>query len=593
MSPEALPFISRRSVVYGTNGMVASSQPLATQAGIDILKKGGNAADAAISVAAALGVTEPGSTGIGGDFSCLYYDAKTRKISGLNGTGRTPAALTFNHIRETGEIRDSSLPNTSIHAVTVPGAAAAWSDTIEHFGSGKLDIADVLQPAIALAEHGFPASYMASIAWKKKEDLLKKTNNAENNLLIGGIHPPEEGDIVQQLDLARTYKLLAERGKEVFYKGHIADAIIEAIQSRGGLMTHEDLASHTSELVDPISFDYHGWTIWEPPPNSQGITTLIALGIIRALEEENGLDLSKMEHNSAEYLHIIIEVLRLAFADTRYYVTDPQVVPVPTEKLLSKQYLSARAKLVDFESRNDKIEKGYPDRTSNTVYFSVVDDQGNACSVLSSVFAYFGSTIVPDRCGFPLHNRGCSFVLMEDHPNCIGPKKRPYHTLIPTMVTRKTTSSEHELEICFGIMGAFMQPQGQIQLIMNMMHFLANPQHAVDLPRICIAPPESQNETSANSSRQQMTRMFTDVKDSVVYLEKGIAPHVIEQLEAMGHTCIVTEDNSNRSSFGAGQIIRVVRGGDFTGKRALAAGSDPRVDGHAAGLSGFTRLAKL
>ncbi|KAI9248265.1 gamma-glutamyltranspeptidase [Phascolomyces articulosus] len=575
MTLDSFPFISRRSAVYGTHGMVASAQPLATQAGLDILKKGGNAADAAVAVAAALNVTEPASTGIGGDAFCLYYDSKTRNVRGLNGSGRTPAALTIEYLREKAQIEGSSLPNFSIHAATVPGAAAAWVDTVEHFGSGKVDMATVLQPAIDLAEGGFPVSQISAYQWDEDEKLLKEINNTKENMLLDGERAPLEGEIMQLPNLAKTFKTVAAQGKDGFYKGRIADAIIDAVKSRGGLMTHEDLASHTSEFVDPISLDYHDWTVWEIPPNGQGITALIALGIIRALEEERGLDLSKFEHNSAEYLHVIIEALRLAFADTRYYVTDPQVLPVPTEKLLSKEYLSERAKLIDLKKRNEKVEKGYPDKTSNTVYFSVVDGEGNACSFINSNFMHFGTHIVPENCGFTLHNRGCNFVLIEGHPNCIGPSKRPYHTIIPSMITRKTPAGDHDLEACFGVMGAFMQPQGQVQVIMNMLHYLANPQHALDLPRICIAPPKPDDTLSANAYS------FTDVSSSVVYIEDGIKPEIIEQLEAKGHTCY-TITGHGRAMFGRGQIIRAKKD-DRTGKFILSAGSDPRADGQAAG----------
>ncbi|KAG2219826.1 hypothetical protein INT45_006269 [Circinella minor] len=575
MVVDSLPFISRRSAVYGTHGMVASAQPLATQAGIDILKKGGNAADAAVAVAAALNVTEPASTGIGGDAFCLYYDSKTRNVRGLNGSGRTPAALTIEYLREKAEIKGASLPNFSIHAATVPGAAAAWVDTVEKFGSGKLDLTTILQPAIDLAEEGFPVSTISSYQWNEEETLLKKSNPTKENFLIDGDHAPAEGEIIQLVNLAKTFKTLAAEGKDGFYKGRIADAIVDAVKSRGGLMTHEDLASHTSEMVEPISLDYHDWTVWEIPPNGQGITALIALGIIRALEEQHGLDLTQFEQNSAEYLHIIIEALRLAFADTRYYVTDPKVLPCPTEKLLSKEYLSERAKLIDLKKRNDNVQKGYPEETSNTVYFSVVDGEGNACSFINSNFMHFGTHIIPEGCGFTLHNRGCNFVLIEDHPNCIGPSKRPYHTIIPSMITRKTPAGDHDLEACFGVMGAFMQPQGQVQVIMNMLHYHANPQHALDLPRICIAPPKPGADVASAAYG------FTDVSNSVVYVEEGIQPETIEQLEARGHTCYVIAGHG-RSMFGRGQVIRSKKD-KRTGKFILGAGSDSRGDGQAAG----------
>ncbi|KAI9022834.1 nucleophile aminohydrolase [Phycomyces nitens] len=568
-----LPFISRRSTVYGTHAMVASTQPLATQAGIDILKRGGNAADAAVAVAAALNVTEPGSTGIGGDAFCLYYDAKSKTVRGLNGSGRTPAALTLEHIRKVDQINQRVLPSTSAHAVTVPGAAAAWVDTVKVFGSGKVDLKDVLTPAIDLAENGYPVSQISAYGWRAEQDQLKELNpNSSIEYLING-RAPTEGEIITLPELASTFKALAAQGHDGFYKGRVAESIVAAVQSRGGLMTLEDLRLHTSELIDPISLEYHDWTVWEIPPNGQGITALIALGIIQALEDD-GLDLGAMDHNSAEYLHIIIEALRLAFADTRNYVADPKVIEVPTKKLLSKEYLAERAKCVG-KKRNDKIQQGFPEEAGNTVYLSVVDEQGNACSFINSTYMHFGSHIIADNTGVVLHNRGCNFVLIEGHPNAIGPSKRPYHTIIPSMITRQNPNGTHKLEACFGVMGAFMQPQGQLQVILNMMHQKHNPQHALDLPRICVSPPKAADNPLGKDDP------FTDLTHSAVYVEEGISEATIKELEAKGHLCYRLKGHA-RSMFGRGQIIRVKRD-ERTGKRVLAAGSDPRGDGHAIG----------
>ncbi|KAL7321875.1 hypothetical protein PS15m_001599 [Mucor circinelloides] len=572
MTATSLPFISRRSTVYGTHAIVSSSQPLATQAGIDILKKGGNAADAAVAVAAALNVTEPGSTGIGGDAFCLFYDAKSKTVKGLNGSGRTPAALTLEHLRKEG-INGASLPTTTPHAVTVPGAAAAWVDTVKNFGSGKVDLTTILTPAIDLAENGFPVSSISANYWNEEVKLLIETNPGQIDWLIDNNRAPTEGEIMSVPTLAQTFRTLGAEGKEGFYGGRIGQAIVDALKSRGGVMTLEDLAQHNSELIEPISLDYHDWTVWEIPPNGQGITTLIALGIIEALEESGRINFDEIKHNSAEYVHIVTEALRLAFADTRHYVADPQVEHVPTEALLSKKYLRERAKLVDLKHRNNNISKGYPEKTGNTVYFSVVDEEGNACSFINSTFMHFGSHIIADNTGIVLHNRGCNFVLIEDHPNCLGPSKRPYHTIIPSMITRKTGNG-HELEACFGVMGAFMQPQGQVQVILNMKHYQSNPQHALDLPRLCVAPPKGNPLLSGGAY------VFTEVTQSVIYLEDGLQD-VVKELEAKGHTCYILHDHA-RSMFGRGQIIRSVTD-KRTGKRVLAAGSDPRGDGCATG----------
>ncbi|KAI7850815.1 nucleophile aminohydrolase [Circinella umbellata] len=575
MPSDPFPFISRRSTVYGTDGMVACQHPIAAQIGAGILEKGGNAADAAIAVAAALNVVMPESTGIGGDASCLFYNSKTCKVTGLNGTGRAPAMLTLDYLRQKAGITGLTIPVESIYAAIVPGAAAAWVDTVELFGSGKMDLATLFQPAIELAENGFPVSFVVAKGWKKSESQLKKMGNGKSTMLIDGVRSPEEGEMMNLSDLAKTFRIVAEHGKNGFYKGPIADAIVNSIQSHGGLLTHEDLASHKSEIVEPISIDYHDYTLWEMPPNSQGVTALIALGIIRALEEEHGLDFSKIKHNSAEYLHLIIEAMRIAFADTRHYVTDPQVhsLAVPIEMLLSKSYLSQRAKLVNLKKRNNKLKKGYPEQDSNTVYFCVVDREGNACSFINSNYTSFGTCIVPDGWGFTIHNRGSGFVLIDDHPNCVGPKKRPNSTLIPPILTRKTSSGKHELDICFGIMGSFQQPQGHVQMLTSLLNYSVNPQHAVDIPRICICPPKSEQPDS-----HPMLRTFTDMNTSIVYVEKGIDPKTVKKLTAMGHTCYITED---RSIFGRAQVIRVYKD-DRTGKRILAAGSDPRADGQAA-----------
>ncbi|CAO3631458.1 unnamed protein product [Cunninghamella blakesleeana] len=571
-----LHFISRRSAVYGTHAMVSSTQPLATQAGIEVLKKGGNAADAAVAVAAALGVTEPSSTGIGGDAFCLFYDAKTKNVKGLNGSGRTPAALTLDIVRQSGA-EGQSLPRTNIHAVTVPGAAASWVDTIEWFGSGKVDLATILQPAIDLAENGFPVGEVAAHSWKAQEKFLIAVNSGKNiEYLIDNERTPEEGEIASFPTLAKTYKKLAKEGKKGFYQGEIAEGIVEAIQSRGGVMTLEDLSQHFSQKVEPIFIDYHDYTVWEIPPNGQGITALMALGIIEALEKNNTINFKEIQHNSTEYLHVVIEALRVAFADTRYYVGDPDAVYVPVKELLNKEYLAERAKLIDLKHRNDQVQKGYPELMGNTVYFSVVDEEGNACSFINSTFMGFGSGIIPENCGFPLHNRGGNFVLIDNHPNCIGPNRRPYHTIIPSMITKKQENGEHELEACFGVMGAFMQPQGHVQVVLNMLRYLENPQHSLDLPRLCVAPPPASNKAMDTNAYS-----FQEVAQSVVYLEDGITDEAIRGLEAIGHTCYRLKGH-NRSMMGRGQVIRV-KNDERSGKRVLIAGSDPRGDGHASG----------
>ncbi|KAJ1951751.1 hypothetical protein GGI12_006409, partial [Dipsacomyces acuminosporus] len=325
-----------RSVVYGTRYMVSSTQPLANQAGIQILEKGGNAADAAVAVAAAINLTEPFSTGIGGDCFCLFYDAKTKSISGLNGSGRAPSALTIQRLNEEFGISGDEIPAHSVHAVTVPGAAAGWVDTVEAFGSGKVTLADIVDPAIALAEEGFPVGELTSPFWRDGAGLLKRASPNASELLIDG-EGPKVGQVFQNPALASTFRLLARHGKSGFYDGPVAEAVVAAVQEQGGLISHEDLKSHVSTFDDPISYEYHGYRLHECAPNGSGLAALIALGILEALEEQRRIPaLDSIDHNSAEYLHIIIEVLRIAFADARYYVCDPKFRDVPVEGLLDK-----------------------------------------------------------------------------------------------------------------------------------------------------------------------------------------------------------------------------------------------------------------
>lgn len=374
-------------------GIAASAQPLASQAGVRILDQGGNAADAAVAMAAALNVTEPCSTGIGGDAFCLYYDAKTKGIRAFNGSGRTPKAMTLDKLRAAG-IEGQNIPLLSIHAATVPGAPALWVDAVEKLGSGKVDLKQVLAPAIDLAENGYPVHEIVSHAWQRQEGQIRDASPSGGDMLLDG-KAPLPGEVMSMPHLAQTFRDLAAKGKDGFYKGRVAEAIVELHKSKGGLMAMEDLEEHGrvgSEEVKPISYTYTsgtqkdtgGVTLHECPPNGQGLTALIALGILDSLQESGTIPpLSSMDHNSAEYLHPIIEALRLAFADTMWYVADEQHVHVPVKELLSKEYLAKRAKIFD-PKRASEIKRGHPTSSSDTVYFSVVDKEGNACSFINS-----------------------------------------------------------------------------------------------------------------------------------------------------------------------------------------------------------------
>jgi gamma-glutamyltranspeptidase/glutathione hydrolase len=532
-------FVSRRSVVMGRGGMVATSQPLAVAAGLNILAKGGNAADAAVGTAAALNVTEPTSTGIGGDCFALFYEAPTSRVTALNGSGRTPAALTLQRVnKESGVIHPSSLPPYHPYTITVPGACAGWCDLVEHHGS--LAMADILSPAIRLAEEGFPVAPITAYFWQRAAEGQLKTALNGHEMTLNG-RGPKAGEIFRNPNLAKTLRKVAKDGKKAFYQGEIGEAIAAVIKGAGGCMTVEDLAAHTSTWEAPVSTTYRGLRLWECPPNGQGITALIALNILE------GFDLPG-DPLSPDRLHLEIEALRLAFSDTRWYVADPWAVSVPVEQLLSKDYAGLRRKLIDPNRATLDQHRGAPAAGSDTVYLSVVDKLGSACSFINSNYMGFGTGIVPSGWGFTLQNRGHNFSLDPGHPNVLAPGKRPYHTIIPAMITRDHPPS---LLASFGVMGAFMQPQGHVQVFLALVDGL-DPQSALDLPRFCI--------TEGTAGGQ-------------VALEEGMPEKNAADLRRRGHD-IVRTGGWERAVFGRGQII--LRDAE-TG--VLMGGSDPRSDG--------------
>ncbi len=417
-------FDSRRSPVMGRGGMVATSQPLAVAAGLEILAQGGNAADAAVAAAAALNVTEPTSTGIGGDCSALFYDTRTGGITALNGSGCAPSALTLERLQKEGF---AELPPFHPYTITVPGACAGWCDLIERHGT--LTIADVLTPAIRLAEEGFPVAPITSYFWQRAaEGQLKEALNGHEMTIDG--RGPQAGEIFRNPGLALTFKKLAANGRRAFYEGEIAEAIAATIQKAGGCMTVADLAAHSSTWDTPISATYGGLRLWECPPNGQGLAALMALNILAGFElATDPLDAGR--------LHLEIEALRLAFADTRWYVADPQFTDLPISQLLSKEYAAERRKLLNPKRATLDQQRGAPVASSDTVYLTVVDKSGNACSFINSNYMGFGTGIVPSGWGFTLQNRGHNFSLDPAHPNALAPGKRPYHTIIPALVTRE------------------------------------------------------------------------------------------------------------------------------------------------------------
>ncbi|MBI4786141.1 MAG: gamma-glutamyltransferase [Chloroflexi bacterium] len=538
-------FNSRRSPVLARHGMVAASQPLAVMAGVRLLMQGGNAADAAVATAAALNVTEPTSTGLGGDCFALFYDAKTRAVTALNGSGRAPAALTIDLVKH----HNLQSPNLQFsnpyhaHCVTVPGACAGWCDFIERHGT--LPMTKILAPAIALAEEGFPVAPATAYYWQRSEAKLGSASGG-HALLING-RAPRAGEIFRNPGLARTLHVIAEGGKDAYYNGETAQSIARAVQQSGGVMTADDLAAHESTWDEPIGVTYRGMRVWECPPNGQGLAALMALNILE------GFDLARQNPMTVERWHTLIEAMRVAFADTSWFVADPKFCAIPLEGLLSKKYAADRRALIRPDSATMDTQHGAPVAGSDTVYFCVVDEAGNACSFINSNYMGFGAGIVPEGWGFSLQNRGANFSLDPAHPNALAPRKRPYHTIIPGMLTRQVDGT---LYAPFGVMGGFMQPQGHVQVVVALMDDGLDPQAALDRPRFCIEPAHA---------------------GGILNLEDGVPADVVEGLRKRGHNLQSPITDYARALFGRGQIIRREPDGVLWG------GSDPRGDGCAVG----------
>jgi gamma-glutamyltranspeptidase / glutathione hydrolase len=538
MTLPSFQFDSRRSPVLGRGGMVAASQPLAVAAGLKILQAGGTAADAAIATAAALNVTEPTSTGLGGDAFALYYQAATRQVFALNGSGRAPAALTLERLRLEGI--GPLLPPFHPYTITVPGACAAWCDLLERFG--RLNMNDVLAPARKLAEEGFPVAPITAYYWERGADrqLCQAVNGEE--LTING-RAPRSGEVFRNPGLAHTFEQIARGGKKAFYEGPIAESISAVIQEAGGCLMQTDLAEHHSTWEEPARVTYRDLNIWECPPNGQGLAALLALNIL------NGFDLSEISPLSVERLHLEIEAMRLAFADAFYYVADPAFSPAPLAELLSPEFAAMRRRLINPHRANSTLEHAVPISGSDTVYFTVIDREGNACSFINSNYMGFGTGIVPRGWGFSLQNRGLGFRLQPGHPNTLQPGKRPYHTIIPALATRAADGS---LFASFGVMGGFMQPQGHLQVAIGLADDHLDPQSALDRPRFAVTE---------------------ELESGEVALEEGIPLSVMAGLADLGHH-VRPVSGMARSLFGRGQIItRSEEDG------VLCGGSDPRADG--------------
>lgn len=445
-------FASRRSVVHSTQGIVSSTQPLATAAGIKVLEKGGNAAMAAVATAAALAVLEPHMTGPGGDMFSLYYEASSKKVHGINGSGRSPAAATLERVKADLNIGPDSprrgIPAASIHSVTVPGAPAGWVDVYNKWGNGKLTLKEVLQPAIDLAKNGFPVSEISAGLWKEGVPLL--TKQEAWSLLTEEKQAPASGDVFFNKGLAKILESIGDHGKDGFYKGFVADAIIDVVKKHNGVLTHDDLQTHTSTFIEdgslsvvanlPTSNDKKNRSnlrIHEIPPNGQGFVALQTLGLIKAFEKQGLINpIETYEHNSVEYLHIIIEALKIAFRHADDYISDLSKNPdIDIQQLLSEEYLAEEAKSFDLKnaSSNNLEHRGgvvNPILESDTVYFTTADSEGNACSFINSIYGLFGSGIIPNDLGFVLQNRGANFNLLPGSRNVFEGGKRPYHVCI-------------------------------------------------------------------------------------------------------------------------------------------------------------------
>jgi gamma-glutamyltranspeptidase/glutathione hydrolase len=539
MKPMSFDFKSRRSMIVAHRGMVATENPLASQAGLAILRAGGNAADAAIAAAAVMNVTAPASTGAGGDCFALYYDAKTGTVTALNGSGRAPNGLTIEHLTKAG--MSGEIPPRSVHAVTVPGAVRGWEDLLTRFGT--MTFREVLQDAIHYAEIGSPVTPVFGEAWIRSQAFLKGSHNTEDYLPNGV--SPQVGQLVQLKGLAKTFRAITEGGADAFYLGDTARAIVSTLEGLGGTMSLADLKSHTSTWGDSIHTNYHGITVHEHPPNGQGLAALQALAIAESL------GLADMAWDDPQRLHLMVEAMRLAFADARQYIADPAMSRVPVAGLLDPAYVANRRALID-KNRAMHPNFGIPPNSSDTIYLCVVDGEGNACSFINSLYMGFGTGIVAKGTGVFLQNRGANFVLDATHANALMPNKRPYHTIIPGLATK-----DGQLWATFGVMGGFMQPQGHFQVISAMVDDAINPQEALDRPRWCL---ESGYSTS------------------MLALEEGIPFKTLAELARMGHH-IRPVSGAERALFGSGQIIRR----DST-SGVLFGGSDPRKDGQVAGF---------
>ena len=533
---------STRSEVISQNGMVATSHPLATQIGLDILKNGGNAIDAAIAANAALGLMEPTGNGIGGDLFAIVWIEKEKKLYGLNASGRSPRNLTLNHFKSR---KLTTIPSYGPLPVSVPGCVDGWFSLHKKFGTKSM--IEILMPTIEYAESGFPVTELVSYYMSSASKRFKNYPNFEETYMING-KAPVKGQIFKNPDLANTLKIIGKEGRNGFYKGIVAKTISKFLKDQGGFLDEDDLQNHKSEWVNPVSINYRGYDVWELPPNGQGIAALQILNILE------GFDIQKMGFGSAEHIHHFVEAKKIAYADRAKYYADPDFNKIPTKYLISKKYAEKRRKEIDSLKSKKSVTAGKLEN-GDTIYLTTSDQEGNMVSLIQSNYRGMGSGMVPPGLGFMLQDRGELFSLEEGHFNVYEPRKRPFHTIIPAFITKDGSPW-----VSFGLMGGAMQPQGHAQIVMNLIDFKMNLQEAGDAPRI------------RHSSDEQPTGgKMTD--GGTIYLESGFNYESIRKLMKFGH-----EVGFDLGSFGGYQAIQV----DKKNKVYYGA-SESRKDGNAAG----------
>jgi len=566
-----------RSEVLARHGMVCTSVPAATQVGLDILKRGGSAVDAAIAANATLGLMEPVSNGIGGDLFAIVYSAKENKLYGINGSGRSPLGLSYEQMKaELDKLHRKTIPPRGMLPISVPGTVDAWSELHKKFG--KLKLSDDLAPAAKYADEGFPVSELIAFYWHVGPEVYKDLPGAflETYTLDGKGRTPAKGDIFKNPALAKTLRLIGEKGRDAFYKGQVADQIDKFMRENSGFLRKADFEKHTSSWVDPVSTNYRGYDVFELPPNGQGIATLQILNVLE------GFNLKSMGRNSAETLHAMIEAKKIAWADRARFYADPEFAKIPLAGLLSKEYAAERRKLIDPAHAAKTVEAGVPpanaaesqptreplqDSTAtpkrspvddgDTIYMCTADDDGNMVSLIQSNYRGMGSGIVVSGLGFMFQDRGELFSMEPGHANVYAPGKRPFHTIIPGFVMKDGKPWE-----AFGVMGGGMQPQGHVQVLTNQIDFGLNAQEAGDASRW-------QHEGDNEPTGEKME------KGGYVEVESGIPYEIVRELEKRGH-----EVRFDVGGYGGYQSIKVEL---HDGQRVYVGASESRKDGQAAG----------